>query len=348
MTERKKQSAIVVCPGRGTYNKPELGYLKKYHANKTHFIELIDEYRTEQGQKTVSELDSADTFRASQHTTGDNAASLIYACALADFLTINLDKFDITAVTGNSMGWYLALACAGALSPPSAIHVVNSMGRLMHKEASGGQVIYPLVNDQWLPDPDLKRNCENSVELVSREAGAEIYTSIHLGGMLILAANDVAVKKKIKTLPQVQDRYPFALPNHGAFHSPLMQGISEQAMQLLPIDLLQKPVLPIIDGRGHIWQPYATDLNALHGYTFGHQVTTTYNYSCAIEVAIKEFAPDILIILGPGSTLGAPTAQTLLKHTWLGMKTKEDFKQRQNDNPFILSMGIEEQRNLVV
>ena len=43
------------------------------------------------------------------------------------------------------------------------------------------------------------------------------------------------------------------------------------------------------------------------------EVTTTYNYSCAIEVAIKEFAPDILIILGPGSTLGAPTAQTLLK-----------------------------------
>ncbi|MCF7981071.1 MAG: hypothetical protein K9K86_03730 [Pseudomonadales bacterium] len=348
MTLLKKQSAVVVCPGRGTYNKPELGYLKKYHADKTRFIELIDQYRTEQGQKTVSELDSAETFRASQHTTGDNAASLIYACALADFLTINQDKFDITAVTGNSMGWYLALACANVLTPQSAIEVVNGMGTLMHKEASGGQVIYPLVDDQWLPDPELKQNYENAVALVSQEAGAEIHTSIRLGGMVILAANDFAVKRLLTTLPKVQERYPFALPNHGAFHSPLMRDISEQALQRLPISLFQTPQIPLIDGCGHIWQPYATDLNALHSYTFGHQVAKTYDYTCAVEVAIKEFAPDVLIILGPGSTLGAPTAQTLLQHDWLGMKTKDNFKKRQNAHPFVLSMGIEDQRSLVV
>jgi [acyl-carrier-protein] S-malonyltransferase len=40
---------------------------------------------------------------------GDNASLLIYACALADFAAIDRDRFEVVAVTGNSMGWYLAL-----------------------------------------------------------------------------------------------------------------------------------------------------------------------------------------------------------------------------------------------
>ena len=29
-----KKTAVVICPGRGTYGKAELGYLHKYHDNK--------------------------------------------------------------------------------------------------------------------------------------------------------------------------------------------------------------------------------------------------------------------------------------------------------------------------
>ena len=49
---------------------------------------------------------------------------MIYACAYADFLAIDRDRFDILGVTGNSMGWYIALACAGALDVMNGFEVV--------------------------------------------------------------------------------------------------------------------------------------------------------------------------------------------------------------------------------
>jgi [acyl-carrier-protein] S-malonyltransferase len=110
-----KEKLLVICPGRGTYNATELGYLKRYHADRSDMIAQLDAYRTAQGQPTISELDGAEKYSPSLHMPGDNASLLINACALADFAAIDRDRFDIVAVTGNSMGWYLALACAGVL-----------------------------------------------------------------------------------------------------------------------------------------------------------------------------------------------------------------------------------------
>src|SRR3712207_8209358 len=45
----------------------------------------------------------------------DIASPLIFAASYADFLAIDRSRFDVAAVTGNSMGWYTALAVAGAV-----------------------------------------------------------------------------------------------------------------------------------------------------------------------------------------------------------------------------------------
>ena len=87
---------------------------------------------------------------------GDNASGLIYAASYADSISLAED-IEIVAVTGNSMGWYIALACAGALSPRDGFHVVNTMGSLMHDSLIGGQVIYPFIREDWTPDLDRKR-----------------------------------------------------------------------------------------------------------------------------------------------------------------------------------------------
>jgi hypothetical protein len=89
-------------------------------------------------------------------------------------------------------------------------------------------------------------------------------------------------------------------------------------------------------------------VKALRDYTLGHQVTETYNFTKAIEVSLKEFAPDKLIILGPGATLGGAIGHCLVQNQWLDMSTKADFIQRQKAEPFVLSMGMPEQRQLVV
>ena len=50
---KQKQTAVVVCPGRGTYNKAELGYLSRFHQNKSELIGVIDEQRRQHSQITV-------------------------------------------------------------------------------------------------------------------------------------------------------------------------------------------------------------------------------------------------------------------------------------------------------
>ena len=348
MMQSDKQTAVVICPGRGTYNQAELGYLARHEPSSSDFLSSIDKARAASGQIPISELDAAERFKARLHGSGDNASALIYACALADFQQIDCERYDIIAVTGNSMGWYLALACAGVLPGLSGFNVVNTMGTLMHNQGAGGQVIYPLFNADWQLEDELVHFCDDVVARLNDETGVEIYHSIDLGGMIVFAANEQGVKRLLKELPPQQDRFPFQLQHHSAFHSPLLNHIPRIAKAELATNMFEVAQLPLIDGRGMIWQPRRYQTNSIYDYTFEHQVTQTYNFSKALEVSLKEFAPDKLIVLGPGTTLGPPIAQELIKHNWNGLNSKAEFQARQQEDPFVLSMGIEAQRALVV
>lgn len=342
-----KQTAVVICPGRGTYNKDELGYFRRHHSDKGHILDVIDSYRHSQGQMPVSELDAMGTYNMRQHTAGENASALIYACAKGDFEAIDSEQYEIVAVTGNSMGWYIALAMAGALGEQQSITLINTMGSMMAGKLIGGQMIYPVVDENWLPDRALQANIYHWMAEANNQSGAEVYVSIYLGGYLVLGGNDKGLKEMEQRLPKVQDRYPMRLFNHAAFHTPLLRGISEKARQILPASLFSKPKLPLIDGQGKIWQPYSTELDALYRYTLDTQVVAPYDYSAAIAVALKEFAPDKLIILGPGATLGGATGQCLIQNRWQSISDKAGFISRQQQDPLLLAMGMPEQRSLV-
>ncbi|WP_435686329.1 malonyl CoA-ACP transacylase [Sedimenticola selenatireducens] len=343
-----KQTAVVICPGRGSYNREELGYLARYHADKSAFLAGIDRYRRLCGQVAITELDGLSRYSPSRHGAGENASALIYACALADFTDIDREHYEIVAVTGNSMGWYLALAAAGALDQQAAIALVNTMGSMMRDGLIGGQLVYPVVDENWRPDSAAKANLAAQMERVNRLPGCQAYLSIDLGGLWVIGANTAAIDALKSSLPPIDDRYPMLLAKHAAFHTPLLQSVAQKARELLSPDLFGRPGLPLIDGRGHIWQPLATDTLALYEYTLGHQVVAPFDFSAAVEVAIKEFAPDRLILLGPGSSLGAPVGQALIRHRWLGLEDKPGFKRRQADDPFLLAMGQEDQRSRVV
>lgn len=112
----------------------------------------------------------------------------------------------------------------------------------------------------------------------------------------------------------------------------------------LPASLFGQPAVPLVDGRGAVWQPGATDPAALWDYTLGHQITETYDFTKAIENAAREFAPDIFIVTGPGATLGGAIAQSLILSGWRGLGSKADFQARQATAPLLISMGMEEQR----
>ncbi len=346
--KHKKQRAVVICPGRGTYNKEELGYLKRLHGDKTEIVELIDEYRSNKQQVSIRELDGMDTYNMRLHTAGENASALIYACAMSDYMSINQDEYEFVAVTGNSMGWYIALAVAGALSPSASVELINTMGSMMTDGVIGGQIIYPITDDQWHENDVIVTQINTWLGEVNGEQDCEVYISIHLGGYLVFGGNKAGLNSLEKKLPIVQDRYPMNLFNHAAFHTPLLNNVATKAQSLLSAALFTQPNIALVDGLGHIWQPYSTDTKALCEYTLSTQVVEPYNFSKAIEVAIKEFSPDKLIILGPGTTLGGAVGQCLVKHQWLGLTNKSDFITQQKEAPYILAMGIAEQRKQVL
>ena len=341
-----KEKALVICPGRGTYNAGELGYLKTHHFARWEMVEQLDSLRRELGQTPISELDSADKYSPSVHMTGDNASLLIYACALGDFAAIDRERYDIVAVTGNSMGWYLALACAGVLDFDAGARLVNNMGGMMHAHGNGGQIVWPIVDADWRVDPG-KLLLANDLLAEARSTNdIEVYLSINLGGMIVFAADEAGLKWLGNHLPK-DDRFPMQLMHHAAFHSPLLDHIVPLAQAANPSADFGEGSIPAVDGRGRIWSPKAFDPAALYDYTLRAQLNRTYDFTRAVQVAAAEFAPDKIIVLGPGTTLGAPTAQSLIASGWRRLSGKADFQARQAENPVILSMGIAEQRVMV-
>lgn len=333
-----RKRVVVVCPGRGTYTKETLGYFKKHGSHALDFLNDIDRRRLELNEPTISELDGMDSFKPQIHTKGEHASSLIYACSYADFTAIDREKYEIVAITGNSMGWYLALAFSGALDWAGGFQVINTMGSMMKNELIGGQVIYPICDENWKLSSERLEIVSKVLEKINLQANCEAYVSIFLGGYIVFGANKAGVSALLKELPAI-DNYPFQLINHAAFHTKLLQETSTKAFSTLPAELFKRPSTSLIDGRGQVWQPYSTDVRELYKYTLGYQVTEAYDFTRAITVALKEFAPDHVILLGPGNTLGGSIGQIMIANDWLGLKNKNDFSQRQEQNPFLISMG---------
>ncbi|WP_340148726.1 hypothetical protein [uncultured Sneathiella sp.] len=337
--------AVVICPGRGTYNKTELGVLSRQHRDKASMFARFDEIRARAGQEKLVNLDAAEHYSIARHTRGDNASALIYAASYADFLS--LKDLEIIAVTGNSMGWYTALACGGALSAENGFTVVNTMGTLMQEALIGGQLVYPVVDNDWRSDTTKRAAVEDLIADINSRPGRELGLSIDLGGMLVLAGNAEGLDDFTKVAAPI-DQFPLRLANHAAFHTALQAPVSTRGRRELSVELFTQPEIPLVDGRGTIWWPgAATDTNALWDYTFGHQVTESYDFTRAITVAAREFAPDLFIITGPGTTLGGAVAQSLIQANWRGMGSKTDFQSLQTDTPFLISMGRDDQRGLV-
>ena len=334
-----KETVLVVCPGRGTYNTPELGYLARHHGG-AEWLARFDAMRAEAGKATLSALDGADKFNPAL-LKGDNAAPLIHACAYLDFLKIDRERFEIVAVTGNSMGWYTALACAGAVSPEHGFAIADGMGVNSQRHEPGGQSVLVLAGEDWTVDPALNA----AVEAAMTRHG--VLPSIRLGGMLVVAGPVAALDAFEKELPPLS-RPPMRLVGHGPFHTPLMQASSDAARAQFPVDWFDQPQVPLIDGRGRVWRRFESDREELWDYTFGHQILQPYDFTAAMTAGIREFAPDRVVLLGPGETLGGAIGQVLIARKWLDITSRNMFTARQGEDPFLIGLGRPSQRSIVI
>ncbi|MFT7620073.1 MAG: [acyl-carrier-protein] S-malonyltransferase [Planctomycetota bacterium] len=350
------QRALIVCPGRGTYTANELGYLAKRKADPRctsvpAIVETADRFRKSVDSKTVTEIDAAERFSAGLHMSGPNAGSLIFTCSAADFVSIPQDRFKPVAVCGNSMGWYTSLFASGAFEFGDALRLVDTMSKSQQGQLVGGQLIIPWVDEDWQPNYALREQLLNIVKSIDETIGA-CALSINLGGYLVLAGDKAALAALREQLPTINwggRDYPFQLAQHAAFHTSLMEGASAFGRERLNDLPWQAPKISLIDGSGRIHRPLASDYQSIFDYTLGEQVLETYDFTLSLRVALREFAPDVLILLGPGTTLGGSVGQTLVLENWQGIHNKADFAARQkSDKPILLAMGRDDQFEAVL
>ncbi len=348
--------ALLVCPGRGSYTAAELGYLRRDGRDAARdWVVAADALRHQAGLPALSELDAAERFDPALHAAGPHAGPLIFTCSVVDSVLIG-ELFEIVAVAGNSMGWYSALHVAGALDFDQAFALIQTMSDLQARYSAGGQIIYPLCDEQWRPDPAAADAVDSALEQTNAAArhsespvatGAPIvFWSIRLGGYAVLAGSEdglTALKQRLPATKRGGRTYPLDLPGHAAYHTPLLEETSNRAVERFSELAFCPPAIPLIDGRGHVFKPYIADPAELYGYTFALQVTRTYDFSHSIRVGLREFGPDCIILLGPGDQLGGPIGQIVVAERWAGMTTRAEFSARQQRDPFLLSMGRPEQ-----
>ena len=348
-----EKTAVVLCPGRGSYTADDLGYLaqeapEEVRARLGTAIDRSDGLRTARGDLTIREMDGARKFK-SDLLRGENAAGLIFACTSFDALRLDRSDLDIIAVGGNSLGWYSALFVSGVFDLDDAFDLVETMGGMARDGQIGGQIIYPVVGDDWRLDTERSEAVEAAL-VQAVKSGHAAGHSIHYGGFAVLWTDEAGTPSLADNLPKVKlgsRQYPLELAGHSAFHSRLMAAIAERAMDQLEGLPWRPPRVSLIDGRGAQWRPVTTDPDELIRYTLGHQVLNTFDFTATVRVALREYAPDCMVLLGPGDALGAAVAQVMIEERWQGIDNREAFLERQESDPFLVSMAREEQAKLV-
>jgi [acyl-carrier-protein] S-malonyltransferase len=333
--------AVLVCPGRGSYAAASLGSLQAEHP----WVKRAEQLRAFYGLEPLLELDRSPRFDPARHLAPVNASPLIFLVSMLDAETAARDH-ALTAVLGNSMGWYTALGVSGALRFDDAFRLVQEMAILQQEPlpagGPGGQVIYPLTDAAWRPEPALQAAVAAALAAGHGNGEGQVHESIDLGGYAVLAGDERGIASLLARLTPVklgERQFPLRLALHGPYHTPLVAHVAAKAQAQLADLSWRAPAATLIDGRGARWTPWSSDPASLRDYTLGEQVTTPYRFATSLRVALREEAPDVLVLPGPGNSLGGICGQAVVSEGYRGIRSREEFEEAQRSAaPVVLSM----------
>lgn len=329
--------AAVAFPGHGSYTRSSLGSLPPDHG----WVRHADELRAGYGLPPLSELDGADRFEPSVHMRAANAAPLTFLCGLLDAERI-ADDHEVVVVVASSSGWATALAASGALGFDDAFRLVQELSLLADERfpptGHGGQVIYPTTDDEWRMDPDRRA----ALVAALAEANGEAHPSIELGSFTIIGASEAGVDRLLHALPPVVlggRTFPMRLALQAPWHTPLAADAAALAAERLSGLTWERPNVTLVDGGGRRFTPWSTDPAELERATLGEHIVSTWDFARSMRVALREYAPDVVLLAGPGSSLGAPCAQLIVAEGYRGIRSRAELDAVQaGERPILLSM----------
>lgn len=327
--------AVLALPGRGAYTAAALGTLAD-----DPLLAALDDLRAERGLLPLAELDGAEAFVPSVHLRPANVAPLIYLASLRHARELATDH-DIVAVVGNALGWCTALAVAGALEPADGLRLAQHIGLAQETpiadDGPGGQLLYPLADSEW-------RHIgarTSSVAHAIGTAGEEAWLSVELGPFAVLGGSERGLAALLEKLPPISlggRAYPFRLGMHGPDHTPLAAPARDSLAAALADLPFAVPRVTLIDGHGVRHTPWSADPAELAAYTLGDHLVTTYRFATSLRVALREYAPDQVLLPGPGTTLVGIVGGVVVAEGYHGIRDRAAFVAAQAaDRPLVVT-----------
>jgi len=325
--------AALFCPGRGSYTEQSLRSLPEDHP----WVARAEELRANRGLPSLLELDRSTAWKANVHLRPSNVSPLIYLNSMLDSAAAKASH-RVVAVGGNSLGWYTALAVAEALSFEDGFQLVQEIALLQEQHGDGGQILYPQVGDDWRVDPAR----QDAVKAALAAAPGRAFESIQLGGVVVLAGTEEGLRVLESTLPKARlgkNTYPFRLLHHGPYHTPLLEDVALAARERLANLEWRTPQITLVDGRGRRYAPWSRSAGRLATYTLDEQLVTPFHFTSTVRSALRESAPDVIVLPGPGNSLGGVVGQCLVGLDWRSIADKADFESAQaGSKPIVISM----------
>mgnify|MGYP002819595032 CR=1 FL=1 len=196
--------ALLICPGRGSYNSSELGSLGRLARREAWapIVEEADARCVAVGLEPVSALDARPQFARATHLEAAHASALTFTVSAADFAARTGTPGAAWApvgIIGNSLGWYTATHLAGCLPFGAGLDIVLRTGGWQRQHSVGGQLVYPTLTDEWLRSDQLQADIDGALRDANQVGYASL--SIALGGASVLAADDAGLAALKASLP---------------------------------------------------------------------------------------------------------------------------------------------------
>ena len=166
--------------------------------------------------------------------------------------------------------------------------------------AGGGQLIYPRLDGDWQPMAEWAA----ALDAVG-EDGGEVFPSVDLGAYVVLAGTrrgSIAWWGAWRRWSWASGSSRSASRSTGRTtrRSGAVAASAAERLTDLP---WRAPQLTLIDGRGARLTPWSTDPAEL-ATTPWASTGGPFRFALSVRVALREDAPDVLVLPGPGNSLG--------------------------------------------
>jgi len=231
------EPAAILFPGQGA-QKPGMG--------KDFYDACQASRAVYERAETILGYDlAAICFDGPAETLNDTAVCqpAILATSLAALAAVEerglVDRAEMAAAAGLSLGEYTALIYAGALTEEDGIRLVARRGELMAAAArERGGTMCSIIG---LKRPEVEEAIGEAAE-----AGKVCAANFNCPGQIVISGEAEAVRRAAELCKSKGARMAVPLAVSGAFHSPLMASAAERFRDALSTVEFQSPRTPVI------------------------------------------------------------------------------------------------------